>query len=41
MPNIPDLKLRPTAYFKSNFLVACRGDEMTLPAWSSSSATTT
>ena len=23
---------RPTEYFKSNFLVACRGDEMTLPA---------
>jgi predicted TIM-barrel fold metal-dependent hydrolase len=28
----PDLKRRPTEYFKSNFLVACRGDEMTLPA---------
>lgn len=28
----PDLKKRPTEYFKSNFLVACRGDEMTLPA---------
>jgi predicted TIM-barrel fold metal-dependent hydrolase len=26
------LKRRPTEYFKSNFLVACRGDEMTLPA---------
>ncbi len=26
----PDLKKRPTEYFKSNFLVACRGDEMTL-----------
>ena len=28
----PDLKRRPTDYFKSNFLVACRGDEMTLPS---------
>lgn len=28
----PDLKKRPTDYFKSNFLVACRGDEMTLPS---------
>ena len=28
----PDLKKRPTEYFKSNFLVACRGDEMTLPS---------
>ena len=28
----PDLKRPPTEYFKSNFLVACRGDEMTLPA---------
>lgn len=28
----PELKKEPTAYFKSNFLVACRGDEMTLPA---------
>ena len=28
----PDLKRRPTEYFKSNFLVAARGDEMTLPA---------
>ena len=28
----PLLKKRPTEYFKSNFLVACRGDEMTLPA---------
>ncbi len=28
----PELKQRPTAYFKSNFLVAARGDEMTLPA---------
>ena len=28
----PLLKQRPTAYFKSNFLVACRGDERTLPA---------
>ncbi len=26
------LKRRPTEYFKSNFLVACRGDEVTLPA---------
>lgn len=28
----PDLKRSPTSYFKSNFLVACRGDEHTLPA---------
>ncbi len=28
----PLLKKRPTEYFKSNFLVACRGDEMTLPS---------
>ena len=28
----PDLKMSPTDYFKRNFLVACRGDEMTLPA---------
>ena len=28
----PLLKKRPTEYFKSNFLVAARGDEMTLPA---------
>ena len=28
----PDLNRRPTEYFKSNFLVAARGDEMTLPA---------
>jgi predicted TIM-barrel fold metal-dependent hydrolase len=28
----PDLKRHPTEYFKSNFLVACRGDEMTLPS---------
>ncbi len=28
----PELKRRPTEYFKSNFLVAARGDEMTLPA---------
>ena len=28
----PDLKRRPTEYFKQNFLVAARGDEMTLPA---------
>ena len=28
----PDLQQRPTEYFKSNFLVAARGDEMTLPA---------
>ena len=28
----PMLLKRPTEYFKSNFLVACRGDEMTLPA---------
>lgn len=28
----PELKLRPTEYFKRNFLVAARGDERTLPA---------
>jgi predicted TIM-barrel fold metal-dependent hydrolase len=28
----PELKRRPTEYFKSNFLVAARGDEPTLPA---------
>ncbi len=28
----PLLKKRPTEYFKANFLVAARGDEMTLPA---------
>lgn len=28
----PLLKKRPTEYFKSNFIVACRGDEMTLPS---------
>jgi uncharacterized protein len=28
----PWLKRSPTEYFKSNFLVACRGDERTLPA---------
>lgn len=28
----PSLTRRPTEYFKSNFLVSCRGDEMTLPA---------
>lgn len=28
----PLLKRRPTEYFESNFLVACRGDEPTLPA---------
>ena len=28
----PLLRKRPTEYFKSNFLVACRGDERTLPA---------
>ena len=28
----PELKRRPTEYFKSNFLVAARGDERTLPA---------
>ena len=28
----PDLKRRPTEYFKTNFLVACRGDEVTLPS---------
>jgi len=28
----PELKRRPTEYFKSNFLVACRGDEPTLPS---------
>jgi predicted TIM-barrel fold metal-dependent hydrolase len=28
----PELKRRPSEYFKANFLVACRGDERTLPA---------
>ena len=28
----PDLQKSPTEYFESNFLVACRGDEMTLPS---------
>lgn len=28
----PDLKARPTEYFKRNIFVACRGDEMTLPS---------
>jgi predicted TIM-barrel fold metal-dependent hydrolase len=28
----PLLRKRPTEYFESNFLVACRGDERTLPA---------
>jgi predicted TIM-barrel fold metal-dependent hydrolase len=28
----PDLKMRPTEYFRRNVFVACRGDEMTLPA---------
>ena len=28
----PELKRHPTEYFKSNFLVACRGDERTLPS---------
>ncbi len=28
----PDLKLRPTEYFRRNFFVAARGDERTLPA---------
>ena len=28
----PQLNRRPTEYFKTNFLVAARGDEMTLPA---------
>ena len=28
----PDLKQSPTDYFKRNFFVACRGDEMTLPS---------
>lgn len=28
----PLMTRSPTEYFKSNFLVACRGDEMTLPA---------
>ncbi len=26
----PELRMRPTEYFKRNFFVACRGDEMTL-----------
>jgi len=28
----PDLKMRPTDYFRRNVYVACRGDERTLPA---------
>jgi predicted TIM-barrel fold metal-dependent hydrolase len=28
----PELRKRPTEYFKSNFMVAARGDERTLPA---------
>jgi len=28
----PDLTMRPTEYFRRNVFVACRGDEMTLPA---------
>ncbi len=28
----PDLKMRPTSYFKRNVLVAARGDERTLPS---------
>lgn len=28
----PDLKMRPTEYFRRNVFVACRGDETTLPA---------
>jgi predicted TIM-barrel fold metal-dependent hydrolase len=28
----PDLKMRPTEYFRRNVFVACRGDERTLPA---------
>jgi predicted TIM-barrel fold metal-dependent hydrolase len=28
----PELKRRPSEYFKSNIFVACRGDERTLPA---------
>jgi len=28
----PDLKMRPTEYFRRQFFVAARGDEMTLPA---------
>ena len=28
----PDMQRNPTEYFKSNFLVSCRGDEMTLPS---------
>ena len=28
----PDLKLRPTEYFRRNVFVACRGDERTLPS---------
>ena len=28
----PELKMRPTEYFKRNFFVACRGDEVTLPS---------
>jgi uncharacterized protein len=28
----PDLKMRPTEYFRRNVFVACRGDETTLPS---------
>src|SRR5439155_2936440 len=28
----PDLKMRPTEYYRRNVFVACRGDEMTLPS---------
>src|SRR5262249_56952343 len=28
----PDLTMRPTEHFRRNVFVACRGDEMTLPA---------
>ena len=28
----PELKMRPTEYFRKNFFVACRGDEVTLPS---------
>src|SRR5262249_24501490 len=31
-PEHPDLKMRPTEYFRRNVFVACRGDERPLPA---------
>ena len=37
----PDLKMRPTEYFRRNVFVACRGDERTLPSVVELAATTT